>query len=145
MKDSYKGCNIIYLENIEEFEAQIGESSYQNKSLSVVKKYIDNLEKKDFKRVDVIVNDYTGYKYGTITSCVESNHYGGHKGIDCWISLKKGSRKKMNIENVYLDNTENRAIIGKIIVKKEEVNDIQAKIQKLRSSFEGYKTEINHQ
>ena len=62
MKDTYKGYEITYIEHNETFTAKIGQSSYDNKSLSVVKKYIDNLDKKDFKRVNVIVDNYTGYE-----------------------------------------------------------------------------------
>jgi len=143
MKEIYKGYEIEYLEQIGKFNAKIGQSSYDNESLSAVKKYIDNLEKKDFKRVDVIINDYTGYEYGTITSCVKSRHYGGHEGIDCWISLKNGSRKKMDIKSVYLDNEKNREILDDIIKKEQEIKGIKQEIKNLHLSFEKYTYEIN--
>lgn len=142
MKDTYKGYEITYLESNEEFTARIGDSSYANRSLSAVKKYIDNLDKKDFKRVDVIIEDHSGYQFGVVTSCAKSTHYGGLPGIDCWISLKNGSRKKKDIESVYLDNKKNREILELIKDKEEAIRVLQESRRNLRSSFEKYAYEM---
>jgi len=139
MEEQYKDYTIKYREVAEKFSARIGDSAYENKSLSAVKKYIDRVDKKDFKREAVIVNDYNGYELGTITSCVESNHYGGHAGIDCWVSLKSGSRKKQDIEDVYLDNENNRNILSKIKGKGKDIQAIKDEMKTLKSSLEGYK------
>ena len=139
MKETYKGYNIEYLEHTEKFHATIDQSSYDNQSLSVVKKYIDNLEKKDFKRVDIIINDYGQYRFGTVTSCVKAT-YGN--GLDCWLSLG-GSRTKKDIESVYLDNENNRGILEKITEREEAIKVIKKTIRVLQSSFEKYTYEIN--
>ena len=140
MKETYKDCQIEYREQSEVFTAKIGQSSYENKSLSAVKKYLDNLERKDFERVDVIIERWDKYEYGTVTSCVEEIDY--DRKIVCWISLKNGSRMKKNIDYVYLDNKKNREILDSIIGKEQEIKDIKTEIGNLQSSFEKYRYEI---
>jgi len=141
MKETYKGYNIEYIEDREIFRADIGDNDYENKSLSKVKKYIDNLEKKDFKRVDVIVENWGRYEFGVVTSCVESENYRGEIGIDCWVNLKEGIRTKQDIKKVYLDNALNRTILTEIAGHEQTIEDIKREIKELQSSFEGYKQE----
>ena len=53
MEETYKGFRIRYDEVLGTFIAAIGEGDYRNQNLASVKKYIDGLDRKDFKRVDV--------------------------------------------------------------------------------------------
>ena len=137
MEETYKDCIIKYRETTNTFRAEIGDSSYSNPSLEKVKKYIDNLERKDFKRTNVILstwgNDYT---LGVVTSEVS-------KSEEVWISYKDtdlgSSRRKQHINNVFLDSPQNRAILEQIAQKHKEIEILRLDITKCHSEFERYK------
>ena len=142
MKETYKGYEIAYQEYNEAFSASIGDGSYENESLIAVKKYIDNLDKKNFERVDVIAENWRNdYRPGIVTSCIKDK-YGG---ADCWVSFKgkngSGSRSKLDINRVYLDNESNKIIFDKIKAKQKNIENLNAEIKELKSGLENYKPE----
>ena len=123
MEEKYKSYNISYDEINEKFVVSIGESSYTNSSLVGIKKYLDNLDKKDFKRVDVIYDDYQGYREAVVTSIPDKQLYGSDQFRECWISFKDSnrgydSRRKVAIEKLILDTSDNRKIIDSILKKQ---------------------------
>jgi len=138
MEEQYRDYTIKYREVAEKFSARIGDSAYENKSLSAVKKYIDRADKKDFKREAVIVEDYRDYEFGTITSCIESTD---PKNPDCWVIFNdsRKSRSKYSINRVYLDNENNRNILSEIKKKGEDIQAIEDEMKTLKLSLEGYK------
>ena len=113
MKEKYKGYTITYQEHTEEFVAEIGESQYRNRSLTKVKKYIDNLEKEDFERSDVFVDSWrSDYSEAVVTSEVHS-----YREFEVWITFKRDKKRlKVTGRHVFLDNDHNRAIINSIRV-----------------------------
>lgn len=140
MEETYKGYTIVYEDSSSKFKATIGASNYHNSSLSAVKKYIDHLERKDFKRVDVIVEDYKGMTDAIVTSYPEGQEHSGYK--ECWISFKENtsyhSRAKMCITNVFLDNPHNREIIAQMDEKENLFTKIKDQLKELRNTLETY-------
>lgn len=143
MEDTYKGYKIEYKEFNEKFTASIGESYYANQSLAKVKKYIDNLEKKDFKRIDIIVCDYAGdFREAVITSIPEGQPT--HTHADCWISYKEkkrgygGSRQKTSISNCILDTEPNRKLTETIKERRKVIDEIKNQITQLENKLARY-------
>ena len=140
MEETYKEYKITYNENLKEFIASIGESNYQNSDLSSVKKYIDKLDSKDFKRIDVIVDDYSKMVDAIVTSYPDGQT-GSYKV--CWISLKgeKGyrSRSKVPITKVFLDIPFNRETLAQMKEKENLIKEINNDIKDLKNSLETYK------
>lgn len=139
MEETYKGYKIEYSEITITFTANIGESNYSNRSLEKVKKHIDNLERKDFKRTDIIFLSWCGsdnYRFGTVTSEIP-------EGGQVWISYKDeyhgSTRTKQSIDYVFLDNPDNRAILAQITQKKEQIKILTKEIKDYHSEFERYK------
>ena len=141
MEEKYKSYNISYDEINEKFAVSIGESSYTNSSLVGIKKYLDNLDKKDFKRVDVIYDDYQGYREAVVTSIPDKQLYHVR---ECWISFKDSdrgydSRRKVQIEKLILDTPDNRKIINSILEKEEHIKETKQEIRELEKTFDFYK------
>ena len=140
MEETYKEYKITYNENLKEFIASIGESNYQNSDLSSVKKYIDKLDSKDFKRIDVIVDDYSKMADAIVTSYPDGQT-GSYK--ECWVSFKskKGfrSRSKVSTAKVFLDIPRNREILTQMKEKENLIKEIKNNIQALKESLETYK------
>lgn len=142
MEETYKGYKIEYSDFQEKFTAYIGDSNYSNVSLAKVKKYIDDLEKKDFKRVDIIISDYNGrFRDAVITSIPEDTPI---SRPECWISYKEktrgygGSRQKTGIDNCILDIEANRKLIETIKEKRKIVAEVQSQIRELENQLIRY-------
>ena len=145
MEEKYKSYNISYNEVNEKFVVSIGESTYKNSSLIGVKKYLDNLDKKDFKRVDVIYDDYENYREAVVTSIPDKQLYASDQFRDCWISFKDSDRgydscRKVAIERLILDTPDNRKIIDSILEKQEHIKKKNQEITELGKTFDFYKT-----
>jgi len=139
MEETYKGFQIRYSENSGEFIAAIGDSTYQNSNLVSVKKYIDKLDKKDFKRIDVIVESYGEMQDAVVTSYPEGQ---SKTYQECWISFKDksryDSRRKINIKQVFLDNPHNREILTWIKGKEVAIARLKKEINQFKETLETY-------
>ena len=142
MEEVYKGYIIKYSETSNNFRASIGDSDYLNPSLEKVKRYIDNLERKDFKRTDVIFSSWRSsgkYQSGTVTSEVQSSRESNEVWISYKDNYKRLTRVKQLASSVFLDNPHNRGIVNKIMQKREAIKTLQEEIQKHQEEFEEYK------
>lgn len=140
MEEQYKEYQIKYLEDQQIFTVNIGNSNYQNSDLSSVKKYIDRLDKKDFNRVDVIVEEYNEMADAIVTSYPDGQ---SKTYQECWVSFKNKSRhqsrSKIHTKNVFLDNPNNREILTQMKEKEESIKEITDDIRDLREKLEIYK------
>jgi len=134
METIYKGYTIYYSEINEEFVAEIDDARYSNMSLKTVKKYIDNLEKKNFVRTDVYVLAGYGainFSKATVTSeIIEDGHM-------CWITKENGRRSKELVSKLYLQTPENEALM-------EKVRALQKLSDGLMEKQDDYKAELEH-
>lgn len=141
MEEIYKDFTIRYSEFLKEFTVRIGGSDYQNPQLSAVKKYIDRLDKKDFKRIDVIVEDYKGMTDAIVTSYPDGQEQSSYK--ECWVSFKEKrayhSRIKIHTTSVFLDTPDNRKTIAQMDEKQTLIQEITIEISELRKTLETYK------
>lgn len=141
MEETYKGCQIKYDQALEKFTVTIGASNYQNSSLSSVKKYIDRLDSKDFKRVDVIVEEYNGMADAIVTSYPDDQK--GFNIKQCWVSFKEKrlhrSRSRVSITKAFLDIPLNREILAQMKEKENLIKEIENNIKDLKKSLETYK------
>ncbi len=141
IETEYKGIEIQYYEHNEKFCAFIGESTYENASLSAVKKYIDKLNKKGFKRVELIYigggRNNTSFSPVIITSVVGNSGEG-------WITHKKDkSREKTALDKLALDTKENQETIATIIELEKALYKMRKKVGELESSLERYSPETD--
>lgn len=143
MEETYKGCRIEYDQTLEKFTAWIGTDNYQNSSLSSVKKYIDRLDSKDFKRVDVIVEEYSKMVDAIVTSYLDDQ--AGYHTKECWVSFKDKthyhSRSKISITAAFLDTPFNREILAQMKEKQNLIEEIENNIKDLKASLDTYKPE----
>lgn len=127
---SYRGFTIEYWEHDSEFMAD----DLKADTLEALKKKIDQVTRKDFKRIKVIIRRYdNNFLFGEITSILDG-------GESVWISYDKNhytSRGKESISSIYLDTPENRKslerqkdIEGNIKLKKEEIKKEIAGMEK---------------
>ena len=139
MKEEYKGYTIRHKEATQrdaaEFEASIGDSEYSNQSLAKVRKYIDNLEKKDFERTDVFVDGWrSDYNEAVVTSEVHSYY-----DLEVWVTYKEDKqRRKFDSRHVFLDNEENRKLIDSIKECDKEIVAFEERKNSLREQLEKY-------
>lgn len=143
MEETYKGYPIRYDERLGEFIVTIGDSSYKNSNLATMKKYIDRLDKKDFKRVAVIIEGYHEMEDAVVTSYPEGQ---SKTYQECWISYKDKrhyhSRTKININKVFLDNQGNREILAKVKEKKNVIEIIKKEVIELKDTLETYRPDV---
>jgi len=141
MKETYKDHEITYNEGSHQFSVKIGESIYSNLFLEKVRKQIDNLDKKDFTRVDVIYPDYSDKMREAVVTSLVDDDYNSYTP-ECWISFKgkKGynSRRKVPMKSCILDTESNRQFIIQIDSKKAAINRIEGEISELREKLETY-------
>ena len=131
MTDTYKGYAIEFRESSETWCAIIGNSTYSNPSLAKVKKHIDNLDKKEFKRVDVYVGgwgyqDYA-YQQGTVTSIDDEGKV--------WIVKKNGDRSKVNADQIFELSSENKTRVEKMAGLSQTQLSITNKIREISKSM----------
>src|SRR5574340_254712 len=73
MKEEYKGYTIEYCEWNKYFIAKIGDTDYSNSDLTKVKKRIDDLDKENFKRTQVLYRSgWKDSKFDALTVTSES-------------------------------------------------------------------------
>jgi hypothetical protein len=137
MQEEYKGFIIKFSELNFEFTVRIGDSDYKNKELEKVRKRIDDLDKKDFKRFDVIIK-YHSYRTGeqwktyTVTSVFFEN------GWHAWVVDDQKGRSKQRYENLYEATEENKN-------KIKLMADVQAKIDLLGQEKDGIEKTMTRQ
>lgn len=141
MEETYKDYKITYDGHLEKFKVVIGDGDYKNSNLSSVRKYIDRLDKKDFKRVAVIIKDWEGLSDAIVTSFPENQEHSNYK--ECWVSFKDKSkyhqRSKISINQVFLDNPHNRKIFRQMEEKEDLIKKVKDQEEELRKSLETYK------
>ncbi len=135
IQTEYKGNKLKYDEYNEEWVAKIDESEIRDRSLTKLKEYIDNLEKKNFKRVPVLINKgySSGLKKGEITSVDE-------KG-DFWVTDENKRREKFydTTTEILLDNENNQSLLAEINILKGRAKQIDEEINKVKDGFERFK------
>jgi len=125
-KVKYKGYMIVFRESSETWQVAIGDDTYENFSLVKVKKYIDNLNRKGFKRFDVFVSSGWGeftFRKAQVTSVDEEGHY--------WVVYESGSREKVHKTKVYEYSKEN-------INTMELIKAVDKKVEELHKERENY-------
>jgi len=137
MKEIYDGVEIVYNENLEQFECETGGKFVRRGKLSDLKKYIDNPpEKKEskakFERIPVLDRGYGSrakdFQKREITSFVEHSS-------ECWISWGKGERSKVNLSRLILDCPENHKIITAVDSLEQSIKSIESKISELSLGY----------
>jgi len=145
MQEIYKGYKIEYSDFKQTFSAKIGDNSYANVNLEKVRKHIDDLEKKDFERVNVLFEKGwrgKGIEKGMVTSAFKEGKYTS----SCWVSYEerpgKKTRTKEICTRVYLDNESNRQLFADIAAIRSEIAKLNEKEQTTRSLLERYEPEL---
>lgn len=110
----------------------------QMKSVAACEKWIDDQEKKKFKRVKIL------FRFGRWASGEESEGEATSLADDgaVWLISKKGERAKKNPYQVLLDTPENRLILDKIRSMNAEINRISEEIDALEESTERLSAEM---
>jgi hypothetical protein len=149
MKTEYKGFCISYDERTEKFTVESDELEYKSSSLSQVKKRIDLLQRKKFKRQSVFTDRsyWRGedrgkvYAEGIATSVKEvpSLYGGSEKGYEIRIQFDGKRWEYQMIEKVYLRTVLNEKLRAKIEEKNSQINELMEEIKKLKSQLKHVK------
>lgn len=125
----YKGFNIRYEETCFGEGFSIKEnSSIRRDKLSEIKKDIDKISKKDFKRFPLIYDQYNNYLEVEVTSISEDGDY--------WVNDSKGNRTKTHPRNLLKFTEENLNKIKAIENIKREQRLLSDKISQINKTFE---------
>lgn len=133
MKEEYKGYTIEYSEYGLMFVAKIGDSGYSNTDLIKVRKHIDNLEKKDFKRFDVFIRSgwhNSSWKVVTVTSLFMDCSVLSVWGVD-----KDKSRSKYSFNELFEISEENLSKIKTMKELQARNDEIEKEIDTVFSSM----------
>ena len=122
----YKNHTIRFEESTGQFKLLIdGEVFYRNESINEVKKQVDRLVKKGFKRIPVLIKSYGDeFCKADITSIGEDG--------SIWIVKKNGCREKIGgWRLVYKDSKENNIIVNQINELAKETKRLDSEKDKL--------------
>jgi len=143
IETAHKDYKIRYLEATDEWMIRIDGEQIVRKTLTDAKKYIDNMLKSKFDRVDGYLIK-GGWRHNdnffpiTVTSIVEGYY------DEAWVTRKATKkRSKEPINNIALDTEKNRALIGRIVGINEEIADRRDKIAKLSEQLDRLKVDKN--
>lgn len=126
IKTAYKNIEIFYIEWQNKWDCECDYGKYKGDSLSSVKKWIDNQEKKKFQRYEVLVKSWRGISLGTVTS---------EKDDEVWIKYENNEREKKS----------KKAIIKKTNYRMELLNqlrEIEKEVEIYNRNKEGEKKEL---
>lgn len=118
IKTIYKNCDIFH-KPWDKWKVKCDYGEYENEKLSKVKEWIDRKIKEQFKRYDVIVNTYSGYFTGTVTSEINEN--------EVWVVFDDKSRAKKEKKNITMKTTKRMEIVNKIEKIKTEKKEFDNK------------------
>jgi hypothetical protein len=135
MKEEYNGFTIEYSEWNEKFVAKIGESEYSNSNLTKVRKHIDALDKKEFKRFTIISEGGRwsdgDWKTKTVTSI-----FGEGDRVYAWVVGSDGRRSKEQLTSLFLDTPENRRSATTILELEKQSTSINKQIGSIKEKME---------
>lgn len=132
MKTDYKGKKIVFSERDDNWTCY--ELKMTSKSLKALKKKIDNIDKKDFKRFEAYYLNYEGFKLVTVTSLAKDDGY----NREAWVTDEKKSRSKVRVSSLIKATPFNEKVYKNIAALKLESSEIQAKISREQRKFVKY-------
>ncbi len=134
MQTEYKGYEILYDEGNNRFYLEEDHNTHRP-SLSELKKHIDRITKKSFKRINVLYKTYD-YSYGD-TELVKAQI----TSIDderAWVSYK-GSRAKVSFDELFEDSEDTLKKFAEIVKKRKEGERLSKEKSKLWNSMKNFK------
>ena len=133
----YHGSKIYFDEKTEEWCVTFDGHTNKNKSLQLVKNFIDRRNKNDFKRIPVYLEDGnyyhdSSYKKATITSM----------GLDGRLYVVKDGEKSASVVwGAIIQNEENEKKIAEILEIQKQSEQLKERRQKLVSSLKKVDTD----
>lgn len=136
MKEEYKGYTIEYCEWNKYFIAKIGDTDYSNSDLTKVKKRIDDLDKENFKRTQVLYR--SGWKDSKFDALTVTSESFERDDLFVWTISQNKTRSKHSAKILFMDTLDNREKVAQIKELEEKIKVLEHAVGDVVESMEKY-------
>lgn len=139
IKTTYKGVDITYSEHGDIWDCEHVTKKYQHESLSKVKDRIDAWIKAEntferFTALRISTASYGKQKFGNVVTVTSRTEDG-----DLWVT-EDGDRSKIDKRyidsHIVADTSENRARVGIVLAKREEIGLLERQVKAVIDAME---------